>query len=71
MAADWSTLREALATTSEHEVDCQRALEEIPALLEECLEPRSRARLEAHLTLCGCCREEVAALLRALGDCAA
>lgn len=71
MATDWSVLARALATTSEHEVDCQRALEEIPALLEERLDPQTRVELEAHLTLCGCCGEEVAALLRALGDCAA
>ena len=71
MALDWRSLERALSTTSEDEVDCQRALEEIPALLDEPLDAEFRVELEAHLARCGCCREEVAALLRALGERAA
>jgi len=61
-------LRGLLASTREHELDCDRFLELLAPWLDERVDdPALRELLEHHRQQCPECAEEVSILARALG----
>jgi uncharacterized protein with PIN domain len=65
-------LLRSLSLTRQEEITCDECLKEVAEFAENELQgktvPESLEAVAQHLLLCGECREEYEALLRALGD---